>query len=202
MIEGIQGTMLHLAGLTSPTLTEAGTRKSRQGRGRGQRRQSGACLTGALTRSVERRCDRTGKCTEYTTLFGSLARAAGIPTRVALGQRRFAGGTGDSWGGHMWNEVFVGEWIPVDASANEVGGSTSLLKFVHSDTVAGSQPLRRKLTESLGLSIVEHTVLERTAPGFAVATGLVGRTYTDAEHAFRIDLPGDDWSVRQPSRAT
>lgn len=139
---------------------------------------------------------RTGKCTECTTLFASLARAAGIPTRVALGQRRFASESGDSWGGHMWNEVFVGEWIPVDASANEVGGSTSLLKFVHSDTVAGTQPLRWKLTESLGLAIAEHTLLERPASGGAVATGLAGRTWTDAEHAFRIDLPGDDWRVK------
>jgi len=136
---------------------------------------------------------RTGKCTEYSTLFASLARAAGIPTRLALGQRRFASATGDSWGGHMWNEVFVGEWVPVDASVDEFGGSPSLLKFIHSDSVSGTQPLRWKLTESLGLSIVDHVLIPRPAASAELVTGLVERTYTHAEHSFRLELPSDQW---------
>ncbi len=34
---------------------------------------------------------KTGKCSEYSTLFASLARAAGIPTRIVLGDRMVAG---------------------------------------------------------------------------------------------------------------
>jgi len=138
---------------------------------------------------------RVGKCTEYTTLYASLARAAGIPTRIALGQRRFAGESGDTWGGHMWNEVFVGQWIPVDASVDEFGGSPDLLKFVHSDTVAGTQPLRWKLTQSLGVRIA-HVELRPTAEG-AVATGLGGTTYTSAERGFRVDLPDEIWTLEE-----
>jgi transglutaminase-like putative cysteine protease len=128
-----------------------------------------------------------GKCTEYATLFASLARAAGIPTRVVLGERL----AGDAWGGHMWNEVWVGTWIPVDASANEVGGSPALLKLVHSDTVAGTQPLRWKLTESLGITVVDV----ESARAAAGRTGLDGRVYTNVEHGFRIALPSTEWRV-------
>lgn len=134
---------------------------------------------------------RTGKCSEYTTLFASLARAAGIPTRIALGQRRFNG----SWGGHMWNEVFIGEWIPVDASVNEVGGSPALLKLVHSDTVEGTQPLRWKLTESLGLEIAGFELTPGAAAAAPLETGLVGAIYTNAEHRFRIALPTERWTT-------
>jgi transglutaminase-like putative cysteine protease len=131
---------------------------------------------------------RTGKCTEYSTLFASLARAAGIPTRIALGERRFNG----SWGGHMWNEVFIGEWIPVDASTNEVGGSLDLLKFIHSDTVMGTQSLRWKLTESLEIAIADFELL----PGAAAAEpGLREGIYTNAAYGFRFQLPDDQWTI-------
>lgn len=138
---------------------------------------------------------RVGKCTEYSTLFASLARAVGIPTRLALGQRRFPTATGDNWGGHMWNEIFIGEWIPVDASVDEVGGSTALLKFVHSNTVEGTQSLRWKLTESLAIAIVDHTLVDLPASSTTFETGLVGLTYTSAEHGFRLDLPNDSWKM-------
>lgn len=141
---------------------------------------------------------KTGKCSEYTTLFASLARAAGIPTRIALGQRRFAGAEGDTWGGHMWNEVFVGEWIPVDASVNEVGGSTHLLKFIHSDTVMGTQPLRWKLTESLEVSIADFELVEGAAVA-GRAAGLHEGKYTNAEYGFQLDLPDERWTIEDNS---
>jgi hypothetical protein len=92
---------------------------------------------------------KQGKCSEYTTLFASLARSLGIPTRVVFGERMVGG----HWVGHVWCEVYAGRWITVDANAGEVGGSMALLKFGHSDTVLGNQPLRWALTESLDISI-------------------------------------------------
>lgn len=143
---------------------------------------------------------RTGKCTEYSTLFASLARAAGIPTRLALGQRRFAGADGDIWGGHMWNEVYVGQWIPVDASVNEVGGSLDLLKFIHSDTVLGTQPLRWKLTHSLNVFIADVELIPEE-PGEALEAGLRGTGYTSAEYRFRFSIPDATWTVQDTKSA-
>ncbi|MCL5036026.1 MAG: transglutaminase-like domain-containing protein [Chloroflexi bacterium] len=53
---------------------------------------------------------REGDCTEHTVLFAALARASGIPVRANTGLYYNAG----TFGYHMWPEVFVGEWVPVD----------------------------------------------------------------------------------------
>lgn len=139
---------------------------------------------------------KVGKCTEYSTLFASLARSAGIPTRLALGERMVGG----QWGGHMWNEVYVGRWIPVDASANEVGASLALLKFIHSDTVAGTQPLRWALTESLEIRVHDFTAREAPLAG-QYATGIDGSTYTNVDFECRITAPQTDWQLRDATGA-
>ncbi len=61
---------------------------------------------------------RRGVCVEYATLFVTLARALGYPTR-------FVGGIayGDQGPtGHMWAEVYLGKWVPFDPTWN-LGGS-------------------------------------------------------------------------------
>ncbi len=57
-----------------------------------------------------------GDCNEHAALFAGLARAAGVPTRVAAGlvymQGRFYY--------HAWNEVHLdGRWVPVDPTFGE-----------------------------------------------------------------------------------
>lgn len=133
---------------------------------------------------------KVGKCSEFATLFGSLARAAGIPTRIALGERLIAG----QWGGHMWNEVYVGEWIPVDAGANEIGGGCLLLKFIHSDTVGATQPLRWALTRSLDIHVVSF---ERTESPVAAGhtTGVVDGVYTNTDYNCRLTCPEPGWKL-------
>ncbi|HMQ21224.1 MAG TPA: transglutaminase-like domain-containing protein, partial [Planctomycetota bacterium] len=138
---------------------------------------------------------KRGKCTEYATLFASLARAVGIPTRMALGERLM----GESWMGHMWNEAWVGRWVTVDASVNEVDHSLALLKFVHSDTVMGTQSARWKLTKSLAISIDE---IERVTSDLEqrYQTGLVDGTYTNSDFACRISAVGEGWQVKDQSQ--
>jgi len=64
-------------------------------------------------------CDAlTGNCTEFHSLFISLARSAGIPSRFAVGaaipSERNDGGVN---GYHCWAEFFAdGKWWPVDIS--------------------------------------------------------------------------------------
>ena len=81
---------------------------------------------------------KQGKCSEHATLLASLTRSLGIPTRIVLGMRMLGG----RWIGHMWNEVYVGRWITVDTTVDEVGDSMQLVKLVHSDTVLGTQSAR------------------------------------------------------------
>ena len=57
--------------------------------------------------------DRKGTCFAYAILLGSLARAAGIPSRLKMGLAY----TDGVWGGHAWVEVQIdGAWIPLDAA--------------------------------------------------------------------------------------
>lgn len=57
--------------------------------------------------------DRAGDCTEHSVLLCGLARAAGIPSRVAMGLLYIGG----IWGGHAWTEVWIdGAWYPVDGT--------------------------------------------------------------------------------------
>ncbi len=139
---------------------------------------------------------KVGKCTEYSTLFASLARSSGIPTRLALGERMVGG----QWGGHMWNEVYVGRWIPVDASVNEVGASLALLKFIHSDTVTGTQPLRWALTESLEIRVADYSATEAPLSG-QYETGIAGSAYTNAEFECRLTAPRSEWLLHDATGA-
>jgi len=93
---------------------------------------------------------KKGKCVEYSTLFASLARAAGIPTRIVFGEAL----NGKNWVGHMWCEVWLGEWIAVDAAAGILVDCPSHLKFIHSPTVMGTQKIRWKLVDNLGIEIL------------------------------------------------
>ena len=68
---------------------------------------------------------REGDCGEHTVLFTALARAAGVPTRMAAGLvwsaelRAFAY--------HAWPEVYVGRWVWTDPTfGQEVADATHL----------------------------------------------------------------------------
>ena len=140
---------------------------------------------------------RQGKCTEHSTLFASLARAVGIPTRMVLGVRL----VGESWMGHMWNEAYVGDrWMTIDSTVNEVDRSMMLLKFKHSETVDGTQGPRTNLAQTLEIVVEEigrtESPLEATHE-----TGVVGSTYTNVEHACRLVAPGDGWTLTDQSTA-
>jgi transglutaminase-like putative cysteine protease len=56
--------------------------------------------------------DRTGDCTEHAILLAACCRARAIPSRLVAGivphggQMQF----------HLWTEVYLGEWVEVDAT--------------------------------------------------------------------------------------
>ncbi len=71
-----------------------------------------------------------GDCSEHAVLLAALARAKGIPARVAMGlvykDRKFYY--------HMWNEVYVGDrWIALDGTLGQGGVGAAHLKLGHSN---------------------------------------------------------------------
>jgi hypothetical protein len=64
--------------------------------------------------------NRRGTCVGYATLLATLARAAGIPSRVVMGYIYALG----MFGGHAWAEVMIGErWVPLDAAIVNAGAA-------------------------------------------------------------------------------
>ncbi len=130
---------------------------------------------------------RKGKCAEYAILFAAMARAAGLPTKVALGERYQDG----AWIGHMWNEVWLGEWVAVDPSHGQSAPDALLLKFVDSPEVMGTQKVRMGLTGKLGISIEDVTIDGDDQADVALQTGILGQTYTNADYRCRLTAPDD-----------
>ncbi len=72
---------------------------------------------------------RQGDCNEHAVLMASLCRAAGIPARVAAGivylRSRFYY--------HAWNEIYLNEWLPVDATLGQFPADVTHVKFTEGD---------------------------------------------------------------------
>ena len=139
---------------------------------------------------------RRGKCSEYAILFASLARAAGIPAKVALGEQNI----GNRWMGHMWNEVWLGEWMTVDPSAGIFVTGPSLVKFVDSPTVMGTQRVRNKLVDNLSLEILDFTEEEITT-STELKTGIFNGTYFNKAFACKISAPDTAWDISEEKKA-
>jgi hypothetical protein len=74
---------------------------------------------------------RQGDCTEHAVLLAALARACGIPSRVAIGLVYVPALQG--FGYHMWTEVYVGGgWRPLDATLGQGGIGAAHLKLTDS----------------------------------------------------------------------
>lgn len=72
---------------------------------------------------------RRGDCNEHTTLYTALARAAGIPTRIALGLTYKDG----YFYYHAWPEIFVGQWIAIDPTLGQFPSDASHIRITTGD---------------------------------------------------------------------
>jgi hypothetical protein len=71
-----------------------------------------------------------GDCTEHAVLVVALMRAAGIPARMVDGIVILSRPDGSGVAGyHAWAEIWLGQWIGVDATVNETGTSARYLLF-------------------------------------------------------------------------
>jgi Transglutaminase-like superfamily len=91
----------------------------------------------------------SGDCNEFAVLFCSLARAAGIPTRVAMGLVYLDG----AFYYHAWCECYLGAWVPVDPIFEQFPADATHLRVLAGDMDRQVEIL--PLVGSLEISVIE-----------------------------------------------
>jgi hypothetical protein len=69
---------------------------------------------------------RVGDCNEHATLLTALLRASGIPAKLSIGLTYSQG----QFFYHAWTEAYVGEWISMDATLDQLPVDATHIKLV------------------------------------------------------------------------
>ncbi len=93
---------------------------------------------------------RIGDCNEHSVLLTALLRASGIPARVCVGLVYARGG----FYYHAWTEGYLGEWVSMDATLNQMPVDATHIKLVEGG-------LRRQveiigLIGKIGLKVIDY----------------------------------------------
>ena len=96
--------------------------------------------------------NKVGTCDEFSSLFIALARASGYPARYISGH---AYGK-DGWEKHAFADVYIGRWIPVDPTWNEVGN----LDATHIQLATKEDNIVKNEIQAYGTKIGEMTWAE------------------------------------------
>jgi transglutaminase-like putative cysteine protease len=83
----------------------------------------------------------TGDCNEHTQLFVALARAIGLPARIAAGLAYVDG----KFHYHAWPEVLLGDWVAVDPTFGQFPADAAHIRFV-----IGGLPRQTELLRLMG----------------------------------------------------
>jgi hypothetical protein len=81
---------------------------------------------------------RRGDCNEHTQLFTALARAAGIPTRIATGVAYVDG----KFYYHAWPEIRLRDWVAVDPTFGQFPADAAHIRFVRGGLTRQGELLR------------------------------------------------------------
>ena len=125
---------------------------------------------------------KVGDCNEHTVLYVAMARALGIPARIAVGMVYVHG----AFYYHAWPEVFIAEssergvWMPVDPTLNQFPADTTHLRLTRGglDKQAAILPLIGRLK----MTVVDVEMAESAVPV------LVGREPADLG-ALAVPIP-------------
>jgi transglutaminase-like putative cysteine protease len=123
---------------------------------------------------------RVGDCNEHASLYVALARAAGLPARLAVGLVHLLG----AFYYHAWVEVFIeesaghGRWIAVDPTFNQFPADATHLRLAR-----GNLEQQSAITAAIGKLSID--VLEVTSKPDSTPL-LVGRPTNDLRP---IDIP-------------
>jgi len=160
--------------------------------------------TMSIPSAVEVLRTRVGDCNEHTALYVAMARAAKIPSRVAIGLVSMRG----AFYYHAWPEVFVGDaksttdgktgvWIPVDPTLNQFPADVSHVRMARGgfDRQAAILPLLGRAKIKV-LDMVDGPAQSNTG-------ALVGKDRTELP-TLTLDLPAPQskescWRRPQPS---
>ena len=114
---------------------------------------------------------RVGDCNEHTTLYVAMARALGVPARMAVGLVHLHG----AFYYHAWAEVYLagpgaaqGLWLPVDPTLNEFPADATHIRLAR-----GGLDRQAVILGALGRLKMSILEIDRK-PGYAPV--LVGRT--------------------------
>ncbi|HOX43918.1 MAG TPA: transglutaminase-like domain-containing protein [Myxococcota bacterium] len=99
---------------------------------------------------------KQGDCSEMALLLTALARAAGIPARPVYGLAVSDGALIS----HMWTEVWVGEWRPLDAALGAEHVSPARLRLAETSTGLSDDESRYQTMSGLILSGMQVLVEE------------------------------------------
>jgi transglutaminase-like putative cysteine protease len=110
---------------------------------------------------------KVGDCNEHTALYVAMARAAGIPARIAVGLV-FVRGDQGAFYYHAWPEVYLDEgdgrglWLPVDPTFNQFPADGTHLRLVRGglDKQAAILPL----IGSLRITVVDLELDAQSTP--------------------------------------
>jgi hypothetical protein len=102
---------------------------------------------------------RKGDCSENAVLLVALARSAGIPARAVVGLA-FSDG---AFGGHMWTEVWVGAWQPIDSALGPERVSAARIRLSVDPLELGAEDARATALMAVTTAGVRIQVVE-TAP--------------------------------------
>jgi hypothetical protein len=140
---------------------------------------------------------RVGDCNEHTVLYVAMARALGIPSRIAVGLVYLHG----AFYYHAWPEVYVegppgrGLWMPVDPTLNEFPADATHVRLARGglDRQAAIIPL----IGHIRMSILEAQAHPGTTP---VLLGRAARDTRPIELAFPRHEGGGPTCWSRPAR--
>jgi hypothetical protein len=84
---------------------------------------------------------KVGDCNEHATLLTALLRASGIPARLSIGLVY----TRKKFYYHAWTEAYVGTWISMDATLNQMPVDATHIKFLE-----GNLDRQMEMTKVMG----------------------------------------------------
>lgn len=106
-------------------------------------------VTFSVPNALEVLRTRRGDCNEHSQLYVALARAAGVPARVATGLAYVNG----KFYYHAWPEVFLRDWVAVDPTFGQFPADAAHLRFVVGGLARQTELLR--LIGNLKIQVVE-----------------------------------------------